>query len=141
MADFKTTRRVEFADTDAAGIMHFAAFFPLVESVEHEFLRSMGMSVLTPDPAGLISWPRVAAHCEYLGAVRFEDVLDITLSIGRFGKKSVTYSYEITHAGRPVANAEITAVCCRMLPDQPPVSMVIPAEWAKKFKPFAGGGK
>jgi hypothetical protein len=37
-----------------------------------------------------------------------------------------------------VANAEITAVCCRMLPDQPPVSMVIPAEWAKKFKPFAG---
>jgi acyl-CoA thioester hydrolase len=139
MADFRTTRRVEFAETDAAGIMHFSAFFPLVESVEHEFLRSIGMSVLTPDPAGMISWPRVAAHCEYLGAVRFEDVLDITLSIGRLGKKSVTYSYEITHAGRAVANAEITAVCCRMLPDQPPVSMVIPSEWAKKFKPFTIG--
>ena len=139
MADFKTPRRVEFAQTDAAGIMHFASYFPLVESVEHEFLRSLGMSVLTPDPAGLISWPRVAAHCEYSGAVRFEDVLDITLTIGRLGKKSVTFAYEITHAGRAVATAEITAVCCRMLPDKPPLSMVIPADWMKKFKPFAGG--
>lgn len=138
MADFKTTRRVEFADTDAAGIMHFASFFPLVESVEHEFLRSLGMSVITPDPDGMISWPRVAAHCEYSGAVRFEDILDITLTIARLGKKSITFAYEITHGERPVANAEITAVCCRMLPGEPPKSMVIPAEWAKKFKPFAG---
>ncbi len=47
MPSFHTTRRVEFANTDAAGIMHFAAFFPLVESVEHEFLRSPRLSVMT----------------------------------------------------------------------------------------------
>ena len=46
MSSFSATRRVEFRDTDAAGIMHFASFFPLMESVEHEFLRHLGLSVL-----------------------------------------------------------------------------------------------
>ena len=40
MPTFRTTRRVEFRDTDAAGIVHFSAFFFYMESVEHEFLRS-----------------------------------------------------------------------------------------------------
>ena len=36
MPSFRTTRRVEFRDTDMAGIMHFSAFFTVLESVEHE---------------------------------------------------------------------------------------------------------
>src|SRR5213078_989612 len=44
-AVFRTTRRVEFADTDMAGIVHFANFFRYMESAEHEFLRSHGLSV------------------------------------------------------------------------------------------------
>lgn len=43
---FRTVRRVEFRDTDAAGIVHFSAFFPMMESVEHEFLRSLGIAVM-----------------------------------------------------------------------------------------------
>ena len=41
----ESTRRVEFADTDAAGIAHFSAFFAWMEETEHEFLRSRGLSV------------------------------------------------------------------------------------------------
>ena len=41
---FVTTRRVEFCQTDAAGIMHFAAFFELMEQAEHE------LEVLRTDP-------------------------------------------------------------------------------------------
>ena len=40
MSTFTTTRRVEFGDTDMAGIMHFANFFRFMESAETEFLRS-----------------------------------------------------------------------------------------------------
>ena len=43
---FRSTRRIEFRDTDAAGIVHFSAFFYYMESVEHEFLRQLGLSVL-----------------------------------------------------------------------------------------------
>ena len=64
-ASYRTTRRVEFRDTDAAGIMHFSAFFNYMEQVEHEFLRHLGMSVLARDEEGAISWPRVSASCDY----------------------------------------------------------------------------
>jgi 4-hydroxybenzoyl-CoA thioesterase/acyl-CoA thioester hydrolase len=60
---FVTSRRVEFSDTDAAGIMHFVAFFRMMEQAEHDLLRSVGLSVVMSGAAGKVSWPRVAAHC------------------------------------------------------------------------------
>ncbi len=137
MLSFTATRRVEFRDTDAAGIMHFASFFPLMESVEHEFLRFLGLSVMTQDETGPISWPRVNAQCDFKGAVRFEDVLTISLSISRLGAKSVTYQFNIRHDDRPVATGNITAVCCRL-----PVigdtlrSIPIPVAVAEKMRPY-----
>src|SRR5215813_5343573 len=103
MSIFTATRRVEFRDTDAAGIMHFASFFPLMESVEHEFLRHLGLSVLAKDDAGPFSWPRVSAQCDFHSAVRFEDLLTITLTISRLGNKSVTYQFEVHDKDRHVA--------------------------------------
>ncbi len=135
---FSASRRVEFRDTDAAGIMHFASFFPLMESVEHEFLRHLGLSVLVFDEHGPISWPRVNAQCDYRGAVRFEDVVEVTLRIARLGAKSVTYRFDMTHAGRDVAQGNITAVCCRLISGGPPQSLPIPADIAAKLKPFVG---
>ena len=51
---FVTSRRVEFSDTDAAGIMHFVAFFRMMEQAEHELLRSVGLSVVMHEPSGKI---------------------------------------------------------------------------------------
>jgi 4-hydroxybenzoyl-CoA thioesterase/acyl-CoA thioester hydrolase len=47
LAAFHTARRVEFRDTDAAGIMHFSTFFNRMEEAEHELLRTLGTSVFT----------------------------------------------------------------------------------------------
>ena len=50
---FVTSRRVEFSDTDAAGIVHFVAFFRMMEQAEHELLRSVGLSEQAfPHPHG-----------------------------------------------------------------------------------------
>jgi len=114
MPSFQTTRRVEFRDTDAAGIMHFSAFFTMMESVEHELLRSLGTSVVTQDAEGVISWPRVAAQCDYRGAARFEDLLSIDLHISRLGRKSVTYEFRFALADTLLAEGRISAVCCRI---------------------------
>jgi len=35
--EFKHTRRVEFAETDMAGIVHFSNFFRMMESTEHAY--------------------------------------------------------------------------------------------------------
>jgi acyl-CoA thioester hydrolase len=131
-----TTRRVEFRDTDAAGIAHFSAFFFYMESVEHEFLRQLGLSVLRQDATSPISWPRVSASCDFQSAVRFEDVLDISLRIARLGEKSITYEFDFSCAGRPVATGKTIAVCCRFVPGEPPKSLAIPAEIVAKLKPF-----
>lgn len=132
-AAYRTTRRVEFRDTDAAGIVHFSAFFNYMEEVEHEFLRSLGLSVLMRDAEGVLSWPRVAASCQYQSAVQFEDVLDVELRPQRVGEKSVTYGFSFAHQGRPVAQGELTAVCCRMEAGAAPRSVSIPAAILSKL--------
>jgi acyl-CoA thioester hydrolase len=125
---YQTTRRVEFRDTDAAGIMHFSAFFNYMEQVEHEFLRHLGLSVITHDEEGTISWPRVSASCDYRGAVQFEDVLDVEVQVVRQGEKSMTYGFVFSHGKRPVAQGQLTTVCCRLDAKSPPRSIPIP-DW------------
>ncbi len=124
---YVATRRVEFRDTDAAGIVHFSRFFTLMEEVEHELLRHLGMSVVQADDEGHISWPRVSARCDYRGSVRFEDELQIEARIERVGEKSVTYGFRFFHLGQPIAEGSLVAVCCRMLPGEPMTSIPIPA--------------
>ena len=132
---FKATRLVEFRDTDAAGILHFTGYFAYMESVEHEFLRSLGTSVVARDEHGELSWPRVAASCDFKQAARFEDQLDIRLMIGRLGTKSVTYKFDFLCRGALAAAGTITAVCC-LMSEAGPRSTKIPAELADKMKPF-----
>src|SRR5687767_14971748 len=114
---FVTSRRVEFSDTDAAGMMHFVAFFRMMEQAEHELLRSVGLSVVTHDATGKISWPRVAANCDFQAAARFEDVLQIEVQILRLGKKSITYAHRFLRDGQVLATGHVTAVCCRVQDD------------------------
>jgi 4-hydroxybenzoyl-CoA thioesterase/acyl-CoA thioester hydrolase len=116
---FSTTRRVEFRDTDAAGIVHFSAFFPMMEAAEHEMLRSLGISVLpreTGDPAvPAVTWPRISASCQYASAARFEDLLTITVRVARIGTTSVEYHFRFTRGDGLIADGKITTVCCRLI--------------------------
>jgi 4-hydroxybenzoyl-CoA thioesterase/acyl-CoA thioester hydrolase len=136
MPVFRTTRRVEFRDTDMAGIMHFSAFFTVLESVEHEFLRSLGLSVVMSDGDGQLGWPRVSASCDFKGAVKFEDVLDIELSIARLGEKSVTYQFSLESAGRRIADGKIVAVCCRLREGEALQAVAIPRAIAEQLRPY-----
>jgi 4-hydroxybenzoyl-CoA thioesterase/acyl-CoA thioester hydrolase len=135
-ASYLTSRRVEFRDTDAAGILHFASFFAMMEEAEHELLRQLGLSVLTQDESGVISWPRVSANCDFQKPVRFEDVVDIEIRIARLGTKSVTYAFRFTHDGRQVAEGSVTTVCCRIESNQPPVPIAIPESIRQKLTPY-----
>jgi 4-hydroxybenzoyl-CoA thioesterase/acyl-CoA thioester hydrolase len=134
---YRTTRRVEFRDTDAAGIAHFTAFFAYMEEIEHEFLRSLGLSVIEHDEQGAVSFPRVSAHCDYTGAVRFEDVMEVELAVGRLGQKSVAYHFVFSHEGRDVAAGQIMCVCCRLTAGERPKSMPIPRAFAAQLREYA----
>jgi YbgC/YbaW family acyl-CoA thioester hydrolase len=115
---FRTTRRVEFADTDMAGIVHFAQFFQYMEAAEHEFLRARGLSVMMEWEGVSISFPRVAASCDFAKPAHFEDELEITVALTRLGKKSLTYAIEFFLKGERIAHGQISSVCCRVYPGE-----------------------
>ena len=110
--EYYTKRRIEFSDTDMAGIVHFSRFFVFMETAEHEFLRSLGTSVTTELNGDIVSWPRLAASCEYLNPAKFEDELDIHLTVRRKGTKSITYQFVFTKDDVEIARGKLSAVCC-----------------------------
>lgn len=123
---YRTTRRIEFVDTDMAGIVHFSNFFRFMEAAEQEFLRSLDLSVCGTWEGKPVSLPRVAAACDYLRPARFEDVLDIEMSIRNLGRKSLTYGFEFFQGGAVIARGHITAVCCRVVGDNQLQSIELP---------------
>jgi len=133
------TRRVEFRDTDAAGIAHFTAIFAYLEEAEHALLREAGLSVHLRQEEETISWPRVSAECQFLSPVRFEDLVDVAVRIERLGEKSVTYAFDVSHNLRPVARARMTSVCCRLRPGEPPQGIAVPANFREKLALYADG--
>jgi 4-hydroxybenzoyl-CoA thioesterase/acyl-CoA thioester hydrolase len=123
---FRTTRRVEFADTDMAGIAHFSAFFRWMEAAEHEFLRSRGLSVVLDWEGEHLGFPRVSAACDFASPVRFEDVLDVDVRLARVGTKSLHYEVVFTLDGAKVASGRLSAVCCKLRPGQPIEPVEVP---------------
>jgi len=135
---FHVSRLVEFADTDMAGIMHFSAFFRFMEAAEHALLRSLGLSVYSTVEGEVVTFPRVAASCEYHSPARCEEELGIDVTVERVGTKSVTYVFAFSHVDRKVATGKMTSVCCRVPHGGVPVSIPIPDEVAAKLHKMAG---
>lgn len=117
-SEFIATRRVEFSDTDMAGIVHFAQFFRYMEVTEHEFWRSIGLSVFTTIDGETYTIPRVHVECDYLLPLRFEDVVEIHLRVRELKSKVISYSFDFHRrqdGGRElVARGSVTAVCVRV---------------------------
>ncbi|HEV3257679.1 MAG TPA: thioesterase family protein [Gemmataceae bacterium] len=137
---FQTTRRIEFADTDMAGIVHFANFFRFMEAAEQEFLRARGLSVALDWEGQALGFPRVSASCDYLKPAYFEDVLDVTVRVARIGRKSVTYAFEFSRAGDLIARGQVSSVCCRVVADQELESLEIPPAVRQRLEQPATAG-
>jgi acyl-CoA thioester hydrolase len=111
---FLYQRRVEFADTDMAGIVHFSRIFCYMEEAEHAFLRSVGLSVHAEVDGRTISWPRLSAKCDYTGPLRFEQIVSITVQIVEQRRKTVRYRFVATCDGRDIATGEFLVICCEI---------------------------
>jgi len=141
-AAFQHQRQVEFRDTDAAGIVHFSVFFVWMEQAEHAALRSLGLSVM-PRATELsgdqvpITWPRVAANCDYLRPVRFEDHVVATVAVEKLGTKSVVYRIQFESNDQTVAVGKLTTACCQLGADGQLRSVPIPAFIAGQLRQLA----
>lgn len=136
--EFKVTRRVEFSETDMAGIMHFSNFFRFMESAEHAFFRSLGFSVAPGGAGPDTGWPRVHAECHYHAPLRFEDMVEIHLLVAARKSKAITYQFRFLKVNSPpaveVARGSVTVVCVIYKPGAPMRARAIPAEVAAKIE-------
>ena len=129
-----TRRRVEFVDTDMAGIMHFSNFFRWMEAAEVEFLNSRGLSVRITWEGQHLGFPRVSASCDYLHPIRFEETADIAVTLEKLGTKSATYTFEFTRDGIALAHGKVVSVCCRLREDRSLESIPIPASLRQRLE-------
>lgn len=135
MSTFTTTRRVEFGDTDMAGIMHFSNFFRFMEVAETDFLVSRGLSVSWLDGGVKWGFPRVSASCDYARPAKFSDVLTIAVALERLGTKSTAYRFDFTNQrGEAIATGRMTAVFCRSTGPDHIESVEIPAAIRAKLE-------
>lgn len=111
---FTITRRVQFADTDMAGVLHFSNYFRYMEEVEHAFWRSLGRSVVTLEGLHIMSWPRVAVSCEYFTPARFEDEVTLVFRLTHVGSRSLSFEVDFLRENKLIASGKTTAVCCGM---------------------------
>jgi acyl-CoA thioester hydrolase len=135
---FKIQRRVEFSETDMAGIVHFSNFFRYMEAAEHAFFRSIGITI-APGGADAISWPRVHADCDYRKPLRFEETVEIELLVREKRERSLVYSFVFSkvNAGpnQEVARGSLAVACVRKDHDTGAMTSIsIPADIASRIE-------
>jgi YbgC/YbaW family acyl-CoA thioester hydrolase len=113
--EFKAVRRVEFSETDMAGIVHYSNFFRYMETAEHGFFRALGFSVVMDRHDPPVGWPRVHAECDYLQPLRFEDEVEIQMLVCEKKAKSLSYLFRFRRLNPAphveVARGKLTVVC------------------------------
>jgi acyl-CoA thioester hydrolase len=113
--EFRMTHRVEFADTDMAGIIHFASYFRYMEVTEHAFFRSLGFSIHSRTSGFEVGWPRVHVSCDFTRPLRFEDEVEVHLRVREKREKSLTYEFIFRQVndtpGAEVGRGSLTTVC------------------------------
>jgi YbgC/YbaW family acyl-CoA thioester hydrolase len=124
---FQFSKRVEFSETDMAGIVHFSNFFRYMEMAEHAFIRSLGCSVHMEVDGDTYGWPRVHVECDFKKPLRYDDVVEIEVRVAEKKEKALHYDFTFRKDGEVVATGKTIAVCVACAPGGVMHSAPIPA--------------
>ncbi len=137
-SEFTVRRRVEFSETDMAGIVHYSNFFRYMETAEHGFYRSLGFSVVHDRHQPPVGFPRVHASCDYWKPLRFEDEVEIHLRLIEKKDKALTHqiSFRKVTNGRiqEVARGRLVVVCVTKQADGSMAAVPIPKDIADQLE-------
>jgi acyl-CoA thioester hydrolase len=94
-ASIELERRLRWADADAAGRLHFPRIFELIEEAESELVRSINW----PMNRSLgYDFPRVHLECRFLRVLSLDDPFRLRLTVGKLGRTSIRYDYQVFNA-------------------------------------------
>lgn len=113
--------RLSYADTDPAGILYYAAWFPKMEALQSEFLYLCGLRQDTL--VERFGWWTVsrATRCDYLAAARLFDLIRIELRLGEIGTSSFRFDFEMWRVDDEVLVARASNTVVTVSPEQRPI--------------------
>ena len=109
VSEFRYRRRVQFADTDLAGVVHFSWIARYMEEAEHALWREAGLSIVPADAS--VGYPRVALTIDFKAPLYFEDEFEDHVRIEAISRRSIRYAHTITRGPLIIATGTMTAVC------------------------------
>lgn len=100
-------RRIEWSDTDAAGVYHWSTVFRLVEAAEAVLHDRLGIRDHTFGRS-----PRVHVSCDFRRELSFWDAVRTVLAVDRVGRTSARYRFTLFREGEdaPAAEGEMVMV-------------------------------
>jgi len=96
---FTIEERVRWGDVDAARIIFYGAYIHFFEFAETELFREVGLHYGTMFDELKIWLPRVHLECDFRRAARLDDLLEVSVYVGRFGTKSMRLNFEVRRNG------------------------------------------
>ena len=103
--------RVYWEDTDAGGVVYYANYLRFMERARSEWLRAHGFEQdVLRDEAGVAFVVR-RVEIDYLSPARFNEELDVSVSLHEAGRASLSVRQELTRGSRCLAMAVVTLAC------------------------------
>ena len=115
---FATELKVRFAETDAQGIAHHAAYLVWFETTRIEYLRRFRGGYLTLREEGVDALT-LEAHCRFLTAARFDDALTIRARCGELRGARFRFDYAVERDGERIADGWTTHACVSVAGHRP----------------------
>jgi len=91
-ASIELERRLRWADSDAAGRLHFPRIFELIEEAESELVRRIQWPM---NRSMGYDFPRVHIECRFLRVIELDEQFRLRLAVGKLGRTSIRYDYQV----------------------------------------------
>ena len=130
---YRLKRRVNFYETDAAGIVHFSWFSRHMEEAEHTLWREAGLSI-APCETEAVGFPRVSASFDFHRRLYFEDEFEVNLVFEEIAAKTNRYTATVTSEDNHIATGNLNIICVRKKLGEPMKAIEIPAGIADCFQ-------
>ncbi|NBD38476.1 MAG: acyl-CoA thioesterase [Verrucomicrobia bacterium] len=127
-------RRVEFSQTDAAGLAHFSTFFFFMEAAEAELFRGLDLPLLQKGAEAATGFPRSDVQCRFRRPLAFGDLVETRLSLREVTTRRLHYGFLfLNEAGKRVATGTMTTVFARRERGGELAAADLPASWQELF--------
>ena len=95
MNKFTIEERVRWGDVDAAGIIFYGSYIRFFEIGETELFRAVGLPYGKVFDELNIWLPRVHLECDFHRAAQMDDLLQVSVYVGKIGRTSLRLNFEV----------------------------------------------